>query len=97
MEHATLSSPLSEVAQARLDHLIAEVANSPDPHTALLLEHLQSARTYVLGAMPDEYEFSLAMSKEFGRSRILVTRIILMVSCRSSVRHLFQSGAGCAL
>ena len=64
MDHAALSAPLSEVALARLDHLIAEVVISPDPQAALLLEHLHSARTCLLGAMPDEYEFDLALSKE---------------------------------
>src|SRR5438552_18744476 len=64
MGHAVLSASLSEVALARLDHLIAEIAHVRDRQADLLLEHLQSARVYLLGAMPDEYEFSLVAAKD---------------------------------
>ena len=59
MAHVAPSRSLREIAEARLDHLIAEVKHSQDSRTELLLEHLQSARTYLLGAMHDEYRFSL--------------------------------------
>jgi hypothetical protein len=59
MGPAAIASPIGKAALARLDALIAAVASSPDINGALLLEHLQSARTYLLGAMPEEYEFSL--------------------------------------
>jgi len=59
MGHAALSGSLTDVALARLDHLISEVKHSQRSKTDLILEHLQSARIYLLGAMPDEYEFSL--------------------------------------
>ena len=64
MAHAAPSAPLAEVAVARLDHLIEKVRQSDDGNTDLLLEHLQSSRTYLLGAMPDEYEFSLTTARE---------------------------------
>src|SRR6266566_808063 len=59
MGHATPSASLTHVALARLDHLISEVKHAQGGQTNLLLEHLQGARIYLLGAMPDEYEFSL--------------------------------------
>jgi len=64
MGHAAIASPLGEAALARLDALIATVLSSPDVSGSLLLEHLQSARTYLLGAMPDEYEFSLVTARQ---------------------------------
>jgi len=67
MGHAVLSLPFSQVALARLDHLIAEVSHFQGSQTGLLLEHLQSARTYLLGAMPNEYEFSLETAKSLGK------------------------------
>ena len=63
MSHSALSAPLSHADLARIDRLIAEVAKSHDVQTDLLVEHLQSARIYLLGAMPDEYEFSLVAAK----------------------------------
>lgn len=63
MAHAALSSPLGQAELARLDLLIAAVARSPDAEDSLLLEHLHSARTALLGAMPEEYEFSLVSAK----------------------------------
>jgi hypothetical protein len=62
MEHTTLTPPPSDLE--RLDHAIAQVGSSQNDERELLFEHLQSARAYLLGAMPDEYEFSLASAKE---------------------------------
>jgi hypothetical protein len=64
MAHAAPSASLAEGAMARLDHLVEKVRQSGDGNTELLLEHLQSSRTYLLGAMPDEYEFSLITARE---------------------------------
>jgi hypothetical protein len=64
MAHTAPSASVAEVATARLDHLIEKVRQSGDGNTDLLLEHLQSSRTYLLGAMPDEYEFSLITARE---------------------------------
>jgi len=59
MGHAAPTASLTQVALARLDHLIEEVKHAQGAQIDLLLEHLQGARIYLLGAMPDEYEFSL--------------------------------------
>jgi hypothetical protein len=59
MSHSALSTLLGQADLARIDRLITETAQSHDVQTDLLVEHLQSARVYLLGAMPDEYEFSL--------------------------------------
>ena len=64
MGRTVLSAPLREQALARLDHLIHEVTQLSDGQKDLLLEHLQGARTYLLGAMPDEYELNLGAAKE---------------------------------
>jgi len=64
MGHQTLNPALGEIALARLDSLIAEIGNSSDSITDLLIEHLKSARAYLLGAMPEEYEFSLITAKQ---------------------------------
>lgn len=63
MSHSALSAPLGQADLARIDRLITEIAQSHDVQTDLLVEHLQSARVYLLGAMPDEYEFSLVAAK----------------------------------
>lgn len=64
MLHTTLNGPRREEALATLDQLMANVAPFHDDPSSLLREHLQSARVYLLGAMPDEYEFSLAAAME---------------------------------
>jgi hypothetical protein len=66
MRRAALNGSLREIALARLDRLIAEVKHFPAGQSDLLLEHLQSARIYLLGAMPHEYEFSLLAAKQTG-------------------------------
>ena len=66
MRHAVLNALLSEIALARLDHLIAEAKRTPDIQSELLLEHLQSARICLLGAMPEEYDFNLVAAKQLG-------------------------------
>jgi len=63
MSHSALSAPLGQADLARIDQLISKVGQSRDVQSALLVEHLQSARTYLLGAMPDEYKFSLMAAK----------------------------------
>lgn len=64
MARTVLSAPLQEQALARIDHLIHKVTQLSDGQKDLLLEHLQGARTYLLGAMPDEYELNLGAAKE---------------------------------
>jgi hypothetical protein len=59
LSHAHLESDLR-----RLDELIAFVGGMNSEEAALLMEHLHSARIYLLGAMPDEYAASLQSAKE---------------------------------
>jgi hypothetical protein len=59
MPHATLGPAQRDAALRRLDELIADLSRSQENGGHLLIEHLQSARTYLLGAMPEEYALSL--------------------------------------
>jgi len=47
-----------------LDRLINEVCEPDASSCELLLEHLERARTYLLGQMPEEYIFSLWLANE---------------------------------
>jgi len=58
------SASLTEAALARLDHLISEAKHGPEGNAALLMEHLHSARVYLLGAMPDEYRCCLLEARQ---------------------------------
>jgi len=64
MKQATLSGHLTDIALDRLDRLIAELTRFHDSPAELLVEHLKSARNYLLGAMPNELEFSLLAAKD---------------------------------
>ncbi|HLH42883.1 MAG TPA: hypothetical protein VKV74_07850 [Bryobacteraceae bacterium] len=49
---------------ARLDQILAFLADAPRTDAVLSAqEHLQFARSYLLGAMPEEMELSLAMAE----------------------------------
>ena len=61
MLHATLSSAETKIDQSLLDGITAALECSG--RTVLLIEHLHSARTYLLGAMPEEYLGSLESAK----------------------------------
>ena len=56
MRHLTLAPKEREADLARLDEVIGSLK---DGEADLLKEHLQSAREYLLGAMPEEYLLSL--------------------------------------
>jgi hypothetical protein len=58
--HSTLNPTETEV-DLRINEMIAALERSGD--AGLLVEHLHSARTYILGAMPEEYVTSLESSK----------------------------------
>ena len=60
MRHSTLNPAEREADLARLDQMIA-VLEPAD--AALLKEHLQSARQYLLGAMPEEYLVNLEWAR----------------------------------
>ena len=64
MPHATPGSVQRDAALQRLDELIAELGHSQENRDDLLIQHLQSARTYLLGAMPEEYALSLRSASE---------------------------------
>lgn len=61
MLHATLSLAETKVDQVLIDSMITALECSG--RTPLLIEHLHSARTYLLGAMPEEYLASLESAK----------------------------------
>ena len=61
MPHSTLSQTEREIDLQGLDDMIAVLGRSGQAD--LLIEHLHSARTYLLGAMPEEYLASLESAK----------------------------------
>jgi hypothetical protein len=50
---------------ARIDELIAGLDVQLDTPQGLMREHLTAARSYLIGAMPDEYRMTLDMAKEY--------------------------------
>jgi hypothetical protein len=49
---------------ALLDELLSELASETEANSDLLREHLESARQYLVGAMPTEYRFNLKLAYE---------------------------------
>ncbi len=47
-----------------LDDLLTELAQPAESQCELLREHLESARNYLLGSMPEEYQLSLRLANE---------------------------------
>lgn len=64
MPHAALGPAQRDADLECLDELIAGLGHSQENRDDLLIQHLQSARTYLLGAMPEEYALSLRDAKE---------------------------------
>ena len=65
MPHAATLGPVQRDADLRrLDELIAELGRSQENPDDLLIQHLRGARTYLLGAMPEEYALSLQNARE---------------------------------
>jgi hypothetical protein len=64
MPHATLGPAQRDADVQRLDELLAALGHSQENRDDLLIEHLQSARTYLLGAMPEEYALSLQNARD---------------------------------
>ncbi len=62
MRHATLSPAKREANITRLDQMIAELEHFLEPNP--LMEHLHSARVYLMGAMPDEYLLSIESARQ---------------------------------
>jgi hypothetical protein len=49
---------------AQLDGFLSELAKETEAQCELLREHLESARDYLVGAMPAEYRFNLKLAGE---------------------------------
>jgi hypothetical protein len=64
MLHATLAPAQRDADLQRLDELIAALHRSRERRDDLLMEHMQSARAYLLGAMPEEYALSLQSARK---------------------------------
>jgi len=64
MPHATLGPAQRDADLQRLDEVIADLGHSQEDRDDLLIQHLQSARTYLLGAMPEEYALGLRSACE---------------------------------
>jgi hypothetical protein len=61
MPHTTLSFTDREIDRKRLDDMIAVLERSAQ--CDLLIEHLHSARVYLLSAMPEEFVVALELAK----------------------------------
>jgi hypothetical protein len=48
----------------RLEELVRDLAGEPGTPNALMREHLEAARFYLLGSMPHEYRLSLKLAKD---------------------------------
>lgn len=48
---------------AVLNNLLAALENDPDLREGLMREHIESARTYLTLAMPEEYQLALRMAE----------------------------------
>ena len=54
-----------EAQLAKLDELLELIGDAPeDVERPSVQEHVQAARTYLLGAMPQEYELSIEMAQK---------------------------------
>jgi hypothetical protein len=49
---------------ANIEELVRDLAGEQGTTNALMREHLEAARFYLLGSMPAEYEFSLKLAAE---------------------------------
>lgn len=49
---------------SRLDEFLEDLGAETEAQCELLREHLEAARTYLVGSMPAEYELSLQMARE---------------------------------
>ncbi len=48
----------------RLDEFLEQLGGETEAQCELLREHLEAARTYLVGSMPAEFELSLQMARE---------------------------------
>jgi hypothetical protein len=64
MSQADTHHDLGKAVVSQLDHLIARLEKSPAEPGDLLLEHIYSARTYWLGAMPQEFVIAMEDARQ---------------------------------
>jgi len=62
MRHSNLSPAEREADLTRIDQMIAALGRLREANP--LMEHLHSARVYLLGAMPEEYLFSIESARQ---------------------------------
>jgi hypothetical protein len=55
---------MADTDLARIEQILTEIEDQPGPNTALLRERLESARFYLTGAMPEEYDFALGLAQQ---------------------------------
>jgi hypothetical protein len=60
----TLSPLQRELYLTYLEELIGKVQRDQCDNNGAVIEHLQSARAYLFGAMPEEYVLALNLAKE---------------------------------
>ena len=49
---------------AHIEQLILDLRDQPGENTALMREHLESARFYLTGSMRQEYDFALGLARQ---------------------------------
>lgn len=69
---------------AELDKLLDGLSGESEAQCELLREHLEGARTYLLGSMPTEYALSLRMADES-------LNCVSNRSLRARIEHFIQS------
>ena len=53
----------SDSRLSQLEELIGDLGGEEDTPNGLLREHLEAARSFLLGSMPTEYHFSLGLAE----------------------------------
>jgi hypothetical protein len=64
MPRSTLTQAQIEADDKRIEDLVAVIERAHEREGALAVEHLEAARTYLTGAMPEEYDLSLRSAGE---------------------------------
>jgi hypothetical protein len=86
MLHAAMGTARRDADIKRLDDLLAELRRT-QPFDDLLVEHLSSARNYLMGAMPEEY----ALALEEGRQATdLVTNATVRETAQQTIASLLD-------
>ena len=62
MRHSNLSPAEREADLMRIDQMVASLGRLREANP--LMEHLHSARVYLLGAMPEEYLLSIELARQ---------------------------------